>query len=78
VFKKFATGHPKFGAGAQTQKIVPSKNKNGAGWMEGFHWYERAGERFERTQAVGLKEWWAALHLAERVYSRRQTSGLAK
>ncbi len=27
---------------------------------------ERAGERNARTQAVGLKEWWAALHSAER------------
>jgi hypothetical protein len=37
------------------------------GRLEGrFRWYERAGERPERTQAVGLKEWWAALHSAER------------
>ncbi len=40
--------------------------KVGAGWREGFRWYERAGERHERTQAVGLKEWWAGLHSAER------------
>ena len=38
----------------------------GAGWRQGFRWYERPGERHERTQAVALKEWWAGLHLAER------------
>jgi hypothetical protein len=37
-----------------------------AGWRQGFRWCERAGERPERTQAVGLKEWWAGLQLAER------------
>jgi hypothetical protein len=40
--------------------------KLGAGWRHGFRWYERPGERHERTQAVALKEWWAGLHSAER------------
>ncbi len=32
----------------------------------GFRWCERACVCHERTHAVGLKEWWAGLHLAER------------
>jgi hypothetical protein len=36
--------------------------QGGAGWRQGFHWYERAGKHPARTQAVGLKEWWAGLH----------------
>jgi hypothetical protein len=48
-----------FGRSARSKKTVPSKNKNFpkkvvAGWRRGFCWYERAGERHERTQAVGL------------------------
>ena len=37
----------------------------GAGWRQGFRSSGRAGERPERTQAVGLKEW-AVMQLAER------------
>jgi hypothetical protein len=33
---------------------------------QGFRWYERAGERPERTKAVALKEWWTGLQLAVR------------
>jgi hypothetical protein len=57
-----------FGRSARSKKTVPSttKKKVGAGWRQGFCWYERAGERPERTQAVGLKDWWAGLQLAER------------
>jgi hypothetical protein len=36
--------------------------KLGAGWRQG----DRAGECPGRTQAVGLKEWWAGLQLAKR------------
>ncbi len=44
----------------------PSKKMLGAGWRQGFRWYERPGECHERTQAVALKEWWTGLHSAER------------
>jgi hypothetical protein len=46
-----------FGRSVRSKKIVPSKKKTKkvvAGWRRGFHRYERAGERHERTQAVGL------------------------
>jgi hypothetical protein len=46
--------------------LQKNNQKVGAGWRQGFRWYERAGERPERTQAVGLKEWWKGLQLAER------------
>ena len=56
-----------FKRSARPKKFVPSKTKMlGAGWRQGFRWYERPGERHERTQAVALKEWWAGLHSAER------------
>jgi hypothetical protein len=39
-----------------------------AGWRQGFSWYERAGERPERTQAEGLKDGGRACNwLSERV-----------
>ncbi len=58
-----------FGRSARSKKKVPSQNiqKVGAGWRQGSRRYERAGERPERTQAVGLKEWWACNWLSERV-----------
>jgi hypothetical protein len=51
------------------QKKNPKKvlgKKFEVGWRQVFRWYERAGERPERTQAVALKEWWGGLHSAER------------
>ncbi len=67
-----------FGRSARSRITFLQKEKFkkvGAGWWQGSRWYERAGERPERTQAVGLKEWRslkAGLQLAERAsYSRR-------
>jgi hypothetical protein len=71
VFQNFAAGHPKleaerevraspwFGSSKLSQKTFLQKKtseKVRAGWRQGFCWYERAGERPERTQAVGLKD----------------------
>jgi hypothetical protein len=55
-----------FGRSARSKNRSFNNKKNGAYLRQGFRWYERAGERPERTQAVGLKEWWAGLHSAER------------
>jgi hypothetical protein len=48
------------------RSLKKQSKKLGSGWKQGFRYYERAGERHERTQAVALKEWWAGLHSAER------------
>jgi hypothetical protein len=80
VFQNFAAGYPKFEAEREVRASPwvyaliasrldapdPDPGKNGGRLEAGFRWYERAGERPERTQAVGLKEWWAGLQLAER------------
>jgi hypothetical protein len=65
------------GAGGAGWRQFGSKLE--VGWRRGFHRYERAGERHERTHAVGLGFGGrACIRLSERVYSRRQTSGLAR
>jgi hypothetical protein len=49
------------------QKTKNSKKSFGQKFLrQVFRWYERAGERPERTQAVALEEWWGGLHSAER------------
>jgi hypothetical protein len=54
-------GHP-----ARSKKNVPKKNNSKQVRARYDKYDERAGERPERTQAVGLKEWWTGLQLAER------------
>jgi hypothetical protein len=50
-----------------TKKVLQKNCPKSQGRLEaGFRWYELAGERPERTQAVGLKDWWAGLQLANR------------
>jgi hypothetical protein len=53
-------------SGAQSARLTLGTRAHGGRLEAGFRWYERAGERPVRTQAVGLKEWWAGLQLAER------------
>ncbi len=58
----------------QKKPFLLTQKKVRAGWRQGFCWYERAGERPERTQAVGLKDCNCNCNcnwLSERVYSRR-------